>query len=95
MIVKPDISSPIVNGWELGENESISIKWNIANPAPDEELELMFCTCSRNCVYGKCPCLDDGLLFTDPCAKQGVKTLCFGTETNEVADFLSFDEEEN
>ena len=55
----------------------------------------MFCTCSRNCVYGKCPCLDDGLLFTDPCAKQGVETLCFGTGTNEVADFLSFDEEEN
>ena len=26
---------------------------------------------------------------------KSVKTLCFGTETNEVADFLSFDEEEN
>ena len=53
LIAKPDIPSPIGNGWELGENESISIKWNTLNPAPDKVLELMFCTCSRNCVQGK------------------------------------------
>ena len=56
----------------------------------------MFCTCSRNCVQGKCPCFDNGPLCTDACAKQEFENfMCFETETNEVADFLSSDEEEN
>ena len=56
----------------------------------------MFCTCSRNRVQGKCPCVDNGLLCTDACAKPECETfMCFETETNEVADFLSSDEEEN
>ena len=96
MIAKPDIPSPTGNVWELGENESISIKWNTVNPAPDEVLELMFCTCSRNCVQGKCPCVDNGLLRTDACAKQQFENfMCFETEINEVADFLSSAEVEN
>ena len=72
------------------------MKWNIVNPAPVEVLELMFCTCSRNRVQGKCPCVDNGLLCTDVCAKQECENfMCFETENNEVVDFLSSDEEEN
>ena len=96
LIAKPDIPSPTGNVWELGENESISIKRNTVNPAPDEVLELMFCTCSRNCVQGKCPCVNNGLLRTDVCAKQQCENfMCFETEINEVADFLSSAEVEN
>ena len=77
----------------MGENESISIKWKIVNPAPDEVLELMFYTCSRNFVKGKCPCVDNGFMCTDACAKQECENfMCFEPETNEVADFLSSDE---
>ena len=94
MIAKSEIPSPIGNGYELGEKESISIKWNIVNPAADEVLELMLCTCSRNCVQGKFPCVDNGILCTEACANQEYeKFMCFETETNEVADFLSSDEE--
>ena len=32
LIAKPAIQSPIGNGWELGENELISIEWNIVSP---------------------------------------------------------------
>ena len=94
LIAKSEIPSPIGNGYELGEKESISIKWNIVNPAADEVLELMLCTCSRNCVQGKFPCVDNGILCTEACANQEYeKFMCFETETNEVADFLSSDEE--
>ena len=55
----PDVPSPDGFGWELDENASLSIRWNDFKPAPDEVLELMYCTCARN-----------PLLCTDACTKQ-------------------------
>lgn len=33
-------------------------------------LETMFCTCSKKCVSGSCPCVDNSLMCTDACTKQ-------------------------
>ena len=46
------------------------MKWNNANPAPDEVPELMFCTCPRKCFRDTCPCVGNGLPCTDACVKQ-------------------------
>ena len=65
-------------------------------PSPYAVLELMFCICFRNCAQGKFPAVDNGLLCTDVCAKQEYENfMCFETEINKVADFLSSDEEES
>ena len=54
MTTKPEIPSPLVNGWEMKEDESISIKWNTVKPAPKQILKFMYCTCSKKCVFEFC-----------------------------------------
>ena len=49
------------------------------NPAPDEVLEMMFCTCSRKCVRGSCPCVDNSLKCTDACTNHS----CDNFQSNE------------
>ena len=60
LVAKPETPTLIGNGWGLDENDPFCIKWNNVNPAPDEVLELMFCTYSRKCVRDTCPCVDNG-----------------------------------
>ena len=93
LIAKPEIPTPIGNGWELDENNSISIKWNNVSPAPDEVLELMFCTCPRKC--GSCPCVDNGLYCTDACVKQECENYVLNdSDTDYESDYLSSDDED-
>ena len=54
LVGHPDIPSPVGRGWDLNENRDFVIKWNSINPAPDEILNMMFCSCSRKCVSGSC-----------------------------------------
>lgn len=70
MVPKREIPSPVGNGWELSEGDSICIKWNNVKPAPDKGLQLMFCACPQKCVPDGCPCVDNGLQCTDACVKQ-------------------------
>ena len=57
LIAKPEIPSPLDHGWEMNENETISIKWNAVKPAPEEILELMFCNWSKRCLRESCSCI--------------------------------------
>ena len=50
LTAKPEIPTPIGSGWELDEHQSICIKWNSVKPAPEEILQLMFCTYPRKCL---------------------------------------------
>ena len=95
LIAKPEIPTPIGNGWELDEYDSICIKWNNVKPAPDEVLQLMFCTCPRKCVRDTCPCVDNGLPCTDACVKQECENYAFHDSDNVdiESDFLSSDDE--
>ena len=45
----------------LGKCVVISIKRNTVKLAPRENLELMYCSCAKNCVQGTCPCVDNSL----------------------------------
>ena len=94
LVVNPETPTLIGNGWELDENDSVCIKWNNVNPAPDEVLELMFCTYSRNCVRDTCPCVDNGPQCTDAYVKQECENDVFhdsGIDDIE-SDYLSSDD---
>ena len=69
----PNIPSPVGHGWDQNEEGDFVISWNTVNPAPDEILELMFCSCTKKCVAGLCPCVDNNLSCTDACVKQNCK----------------------
>ena len=74
----PIISSPIGFGWV--------VSWNNVNPAPDEVLEMMFCTCSRKCVRGSCPCVDNSLKCTDACTNHSCDNFQSNEEINQDDD---------
>ena len=75
----PIIPSPIGFGWDQNEEGDFIVSWNNVNPAPDEVLEMMFCTCSRKCVRGSCPCVDNSLKCTDACTNHS----CDNFQSNE------------
>ena len=79
----PEIPSPVGLGWDEDENGNLKIKWNTILPAPEEILELMFCSCSRKCSPGSCPCIDNSLPCTDACLNQN----CENIPINEEDDF--------
>ena len=66
----PIIPSPVDFGWDRNDEGDITISWNKANPAPDEVLEMMFCTCLKKCFPGSCPCVDNSLKSTDACTNH-------------------------
>ena len=84
LVAKPDVPSPVGFGWELDEEQNLSIKWNSLKPAPDEILELMYCSCSRRCGEF-CPCVQNGLPCTDACVKQDCENFV-DLESNDGSD---------
>ena len=71
IVATEKIESGFARSWDKrGRTDEELHRMEHCKPSPDEVLEMMFCTCSRNCVQGKCPCIDNGLLCTDACAKQ-------------------------
>ena len=83
----PVVPSPIGFGWDQNVEGDFIISWNNVNPAPDEVLEMMFCTCTRKCVRGSCPCVDNSLKCTDACSKQN----CDNFQSNE--EFIQLDDD--
>ena len=76
----PIIPSPVGFGWDQNEEGDFIILWNNVNPAPDEVLEMMFCTCMRKCERGSCLCVDNSLKCTDACSKQNCDNFLSNTE---------------
>ena len=62
----PEIPSPAENGWKI-VNEQLKINWNDLPPAPDAVLELLSCSCSKECANSKCSCFNNGLPCTNVC----------------------------
>ncbi|KAI8521965.1 hypothetical protein Bbelb_017190 [Branchiostoma belcheri] len=63
----PRVPSPVESGWEMDEDDNISITWLQSPPAPAAVLELLTCNCSRSCTLPTCTCLANGLRCTNMC----------------------------
>ncbi|KAG1712229.1 Integrin alpha-9 [Nymphon striatum] len=55
------------HGWYL-ENQAIKIRWMTCQPAPNEVLSLLSCSCKRTCQPTKCSCIDNRMHCTDLCS---------------------------
>ena len=73
-------------------NTSLSSSNGSVKPAPEEILQLMFCTCPRKCLPDSCPCVDNGLLCTDACTKQDCENYDYPDSDDDdiEIDFSSF-----
>ena len=65
----PEVPPPHGYGWEVC-GDSISIQWLGSNPAQEEILELLCCTCKGSCMPDSCCCLKAGLKCIDLCATK-------------------------
>ena len=70
--------------WNQDGDGVISIKWKTVQPAPNEILELMICTCNRKCTVGSCPFIDSSLMCTDACSKQDCDNMMVAEEAIEI-----------
>ena len=62
----PEIPSLAENGWKI-VNEQLKIDWNDLTPSPDAVLELISCSCNKECANNRCSCFNNGLPCTDVC----------------------------
>ena len=67
---QPEIPSPNDHRRKINNDNEITIVWLGTKPAPDEVLELLFCTCGRVCSEETCCCMKAGLKCTDMCYFQ-------------------------
>ena len=62
--------NPVGTGWTLetvDSNDILAIDWMDVQPAPDAVLELLACSCPKECTKEGCVCLINGLRCTDMC----------------------------
>lgn len=67
LTARPEIPSPLGNGWKLNNNEELAIDWMEQEPAPKELMQLVSCRCRTGCNSRRCSCLKDSLSCTDAC----------------------------
>ena len=66
----PEEPDPQQHGWEVvGEpgKRHLDIDWMDLKPAPDAVLELLSCSCPKQCRTPSCVCIEHGLKCTDMC----------------------------
>ena len=64
------VPSPVGRGWKIkkiGADERLVLLWMDGKPAPQINLDLLACNCSKKCVVPNCECLANGLKCTDMC----------------------------
>ncbi|KAL8572154.1 hypothetical protein ACOMHN_057829 [Nucella lapillus] len=69
----PQAPDPVGSGWtvERADGKNIlAIDWMNVQPAPDAVLELLACSCRKECTTEVCVCLMNGLKCTDMCKLQ-------------------------
>ena len=62
--------NPAGNGWTLetvDSNGILAIDWMHVQPVPDAVLELLACSCPKECTIESCVCLINNLKCTDMC----------------------------
>ena len=79
----PQIPSPVDFGWDQNEDGHFVIAWNRVNPAPDEVLEMMFCS----------PCVDYSIKCTDACFNHDCEN--FQSEVEENCEYDEFSDDDD
>lgn len=83
----PVIPSPVGMGWKmdtLADSQVLSIDRMEKKPAPEAVLELLACKCKRSCNSQSCPCVANGLKYTDICALSNCENQVEADEEMEV-----------
>ena len=89
---QPEIPSPHDHGWKINnDNNETKIVWLGTEPAPNEVLELLFCTCRRACSEESFCCMKAGLKCTDMCYLQYENMASYDDDD----DTLGNDKDEN
>ena len=81
----PQIPSLIDFGWDQNEDGHFVIAWNRVNPAPDEVLEMMFCS----------PSVDYSIKCTDACFNHDCENFQSEVEENCKYDEFSDDDDDD
>ena len=89
----PNIPSPIGLGCDWNNDDDLIKKWNTILAAPDEVLQLRYCSCPKKCLKGSCPCIGNSLPYTDVCANQNCEN--FPSEDNDKWDELFSSDKED
>ena len=69
----PQAPDPAKSGWTVeraDDKEILAIDWMDVQPAPDAVLELLACSCPKQCTTEDCVCLMNGLKCTAMCKLQ-------------------------
>ncbi|KAL8624540.1 hypothetical protein ACOMHN_005841 [Nucella lapillus] len=69
----PQAPDPVGSGWTVERADGkdiLAIDWMNVQPAPDAVLELLACSCRKECATEVCVCLMNGLKCTDMCKLQ-------------------------
>ena len=83
----PVIPSSGGHGWEVDNISSVvKFVWLGSQLAPEEELELLSCSCKRAYIVDHCCCLKAALKWTDMCSVQ-----CENTVTDDGVQYESGD----
>ena len=77
-------------GWKRGD-DGLEIQWNSCNPAPDELIDLLSCSCSGDCKEDSCPCIRNKLPCTDACHSFS----CHNPHENDFDDFSDEDNDDD
>ena len=69
---------PSVNdhGWSIGSDNSIIINWITQVPAPQQLLELVSCSCIKECGKARCSCHSNSIQCTDVCQCVDLFIVC-------------------
>ena len=67
MEASPDIPSFHNQGWQIGEDNEVTIEWMTKPPAPVDVLKLISCSCKTGCSSKRCSCQRSCLPCTDVC----------------------------
>ena len=64
LVQSPTIPSPNGYGWLSNKDGQLAIDWMSIQPAPQDIMALICCSCSRGCASGRCSCCKGGLSCT-------------------------------
>ncbi len=91
----PQTPSPENMGWISegdSDSENVSVlkcEWMKGKPALEAVLDLMACSCKKECKNGDCPCVTNGLKCTDMCKNTSCENQCL---EDDVDDDVSSDD---
>ena len=54
-------------GWDITGVDILQVVWFDCGIAPEQCLDLISCSCKKECIPGSCCCIDNSLPCTDMC----------------------------